>query len=116
METNRLSILFMLAATVTIGLVVGLNLRQGTPAYGQPSAAGISPFVVEEISSEDESDDDFRYNGRTLAVVTPGGTLKLVHITWKRERGDDEDFPKYFAESGDTYNVRVLNASANLGD
>ncbi|MEM8496354.1 MAG: hypothetical protein AAF663_13310 [Planctomycetota bacterium] len=114
METNRLSILFMMAAVLTIGLVVGLNLRQGTPAYAQPAMGG--NFVVEEISSEDESDDDFRYNGRTLAVVTPGGTLKLVHITWKRERGDDEDFAKHFAESGATYQVKVLDASASLGN
>ncbi|MEM1446760.1 MAG: hypothetical protein AAGF84_11935 [Planctomycetota bacterium] len=115
METNRLSILFMMAAVLTIGLAVGLNLRQGTPAYAQLGGGG-GNFVVEEISSEDESDDDFRYNGRTLAVITPGGTLKLVHVTWKRERGDDEEFAEHFAESGATYQVKVLDASASLGD
>ncbi|MEM9916106.1 MAG: hypothetical protein AAF911_14215 [Planctomycetota bacterium] len=99
-------------------MVVGLNVGDGTtPAYAQLGGGpGSGNFVVEEISSEDESDDDFRYNGRTLAVVTPGGTLKLVHITWKRERGDDEDFAKHFAESGATYEVKVLDASASLGD
>ncbi|MBB6431417.1 hypothetical protein HNQ40_003223 [Algisphaera agarilytica] len=109
---NRISVLFMLAATMTMGLVVGLNVRQTAPVYAQAGVGG--NYVVEEISSEDEDDDDWKYNGRTLAVVSPGGTLKLVHITWKRERGDDEDFPKHFAESGKTYNVTVLDASASL--
>lgn len=114
METKRFSIFFMMAAVLTIGLVVGINLRQGTPAYAQLGGGG--NFIVEEISSEDESDDDWRYNGRTLAVVTPGGTLKLVHITWKRERGDDEDFPQHFADSAATYEVKVLDASASLAN
>ncbi|MEM6856151.1 MAG: hypothetical protein AAF593_17250 [Planctomycetota bacterium] len=115
MKSDRFAMTLMLAAVMIMGLVVGLNLRQGTPAYAQ-LGGGRGNFVVEEISSEDESDDDFRYNGRTLAVVTPGGTLKLVHITWKRERGDDEEFAKHFAESGATYQVKVLDASASLGN
>lgn len=115
MKTDRFAMTLMLAAVMTMGLVVGLNLhRGGTPAYAQLAGHSGANYVVEEIQSVDEKDDRRVYNGRTLAVVTPTGTLQLVRITWDRQRGDDEDFPQNYAEAGKTYKIEILEASAQL--
>lgn len=116
MNNNRFAMTMMLAATMTMGVVVGLNLRSGgTLAYAQLGGGG-GNFVVEEIQSVDEKDDNRVYNGRTLAVVTPGGALKLVRITWNRQRGDDEEFPKHYAEAGKTYKIEMLDATSSLAE
>lgn len=123
MQIDRFGAVLMFAAVMTMGLVVGLTLgRGGTPAYGQlgvpgsTSGGGGGSYVVEEISSLSEKTKHHHHNGRTLAVVTPNGNLKLVRVLWERQRGEDDEFPENYAASGATYRIEMLEASASLAD
>lgn len=115
MKTDRFASGVVLAAALTMGLVLGLNLGEGgTPAYAQLGGGG--SYVMEEIQDVSEKSDTHQHEGRTLAVITPGGTLKLVRVNWDRQRGDDNEFPKNYAAAAQTYRVEVLEASATLVD
>ncbi|MEO1235606.1 MAG: hypothetical protein AAFX76_02335 [Planctomycetota bacterium] len=118
MPNQKTAAAFVLAATLTLGLVAGLSLNHGpSPAFAQPGTfVGAAGYVVEEIQSIDEKTKHHVHNGRTLAVVTPSGNLKVVRISWKRTRGDDDDFPVNYADAGGTYQIEILPVSAELGD
>lgn len=116
MSNNRFATSIMLLTVLTMGLLLGLNLsRGGNPAFAQPAMGpGPGTYAIEEIQSVDEKDDHYEYEGRTLAIVTPSGELKLVRINWQRQRGEDEDFPKHYAAAASTYKVEMLDATADL--
>lgn len=115
MKTDRFTNGVVLAAALTMGLVLGLNLGDGgTPAYAQLGGGG--SYAVEEIQDIHEKSEHHHHEGRTLAIVTPGGALKLVRINWERARGEDDDFPELYAAAAKTYRVEMLEASASLAD
>lgn len=119
MKIDRFAAVLMLVSMLILGVIFGSSLGNGgTPAFAQMAGghSGAGGYFVEEIQSIDEDDDDWKYNGRTLVVVTPRGNLKLVRITWKRQRGDDEDFPRFYAEAGQTYEIETLTSTVSLSD
>jgi hypothetical protein len=106
----------MFAAVLTMGLVVGLALGQGgTPAFAQDGGDG-SKYMWDQIESIDEETDSHDIEGRTFAVVTPRGELKLVRISWQMKRGDENTFAQRWGAAGPTHRVELLDAGISLAD
>jgi hypothetical protein len=114
MQVDRFAAVLMFAAVLTIGLVLGLHLADGEPAYGA-MASGAGGYLLDEIDSESESTKQFQYEGRTIAVLTPSGNLKLVRVMWQQKRGDDASYFRNYAEAGGTYQTEIVG-SIPVGD